>query len=148
MSGIFESMMTSRPRQQRRPRFGVLPTLSLLALALFPGLACLQLARSVDPRFVCAYVAAISALTLWLYWHDKRRAIVGGWRTPESTLHLLELLGGWPAAFLAQRAFRHKISKVRYQVTFWLIVALHQAVTFDFLSDWRYSQATLALLHR
>jgi len=42
-------------------------------------------------------------------------------------LHLLELLGGWPGAFLAQRRLRHKCSKRRYQFVFWLIVLAYQS---------------------
>jgi uncharacterized membrane protein YsdA (DUF1294 family) len=61
-------------------------------------------------------------------------------------LHLVELLGGWPAAFLAQRTFRHKISKTRFQVAFWTIVALYEAASFDFLAEWHYAQAAIRLL--
>ena len=120
----------------------------LVALLLFPSLASLRLARSFDPRFIFGYLISISGLTFWLYWHDKRRAEADGWRTPESTLHLAELLGGWPAAFLAQRAFRHKISKTSYQIAFWTIVAVHEAASFDFLSEWHYSQAAIRLLRQ
>ena len=63
-------------------------------------------------------------------------------------LHLAELLGGWPAAFVAQRALRHKISKTSYQATFWLIVALHQGVALDFLWDWQISHTLIRLLPR
>lgn len=118
----------------------------LVALLLIPSLAGLRLARSFDPRFVLGYFVAISGFTFWLYWHDKRRAETDGWRTPESTLHFAELLGGWAAAFLAQRTLRHKISKTSYQVAFWAIVAVHEAASFDFLSEWRYSQAAIRLL--
>jgi uncharacterized membrane protein YsdA (DUF1294 family)/cold shock CspA family protein len=59
------------------------------------------------------------------YIWDKQKAVTGGWRTPENTLHALELLGGWPAALVAQRLFRHKNRKVSYQIVFWAIVAVH-----------------------
>ncbi|MCY1427976.1 hypothetical protein D9M71_438460 [compost metagenome] len=62
------------------------------------------------------------------YWRDKRFAVAGAQRTPESRLHLLELLGGWPGGLLAQRLIRHKNRKVAYQVKFWLIVAVHLGV--------------------
>lgn len=120
--------------------------LLLAALLLLPLLVCLRLASSFHPLLIAGYVFAASALTFGLYWHDKRRAQADGWRTPESTLHLAELLGGWPAAFVAQRVFRHKISKTSYQIMFWMIVVLHEAASFDFLSDWRCSQAALNLL--
>jgi uncharacterized membrane protein YsdA (DUF1294 family) len=142
--------MNARGQQnkQRRSRLSLASLLLLGALLLFPFLAGLRLAHSLDPRVIAGYVVAICVLTFWLYWHDKRQAENDGWRTPEYTLHLAELFGGWPAAFLAQRAFRHKISKTRYQMAFWTIVSLHQAASFDFLSDWHYSQAAIKLLQR
>jgi uncharacterized membrane protein YsdA (DUF1294 family) len=81
---------------------------------------------------------ALSALTYFASARDKRKAQRGQWRTPESTLHLLELCGGWPGSFLAQHRFRHKLRKVSYQFTFWLIVAAHEAVAYDFLQGWRF----------
>ena len=94
------------------------------------------------------YAVVISGITFWLYWSDKRKAVGGEWRTPESVLHLAEILGGWPAAFLAQRALRHKISKTSYQATFWLIVVLHQAVALDSVTGWKMSQEIIRLMQR
>jgi len=54
-------------------------------------------------------------------------------------LHLAELLGGWPGAFLAQRRLRHKCSKVSYQFAFWCIVGLFQLVSTDFILGHRLS---------
>ncbi len=53
---------------------------------------------------------------------------------------MLELIGGWPGAFLAQRVFRHKISKRSYQVEFWIIVLLHQFLALDSLFGWRFTK--------
>ena len=51
----------------------------------------------------------------------------GAWRTPESTLHLLELLCGWPGAWLAQRTIRHKSVKTSFRIVFFMMVALNVA---------------------
>ena len=69
----------------------------------------------------------MSLVTFVAYYFDKRAARLGRPRTPEATLHILELLGGWPGALLAQRLIRHKNAKVGYQVVFWLIGAVHVA---------------------
>src|SRR5262245_51263462 len=90
----------------RRGRLSLMAGLTLLALLLLPGLATLRLARASDGRWIIGYLLLISTLTFCMYWSDKRKAERGGWRTPEFTLHLVEFLGGWPAAFLAQRVFR------------------------------------------
>ena len=50
---------------------------------------------------------------------------------------MAEAAGGWPGAFLAQRTFRHKISKTSYQAAFWFIVLSHEFVALDFLLDWK-----------
>ena len=130
-------------KTQREGRISSFAVIVLIALLVCPMLASVRLAQSFKPQFICGYIVAISVITFWLYRHDKRRAETNGWRTPEATLHLLELFGGWPAAFLAQRAFRHKITKTSYQAGFWLIVALHQIASFDLLQDWHYSRSAL-----
>jgi len=66
-----------------------------------------------------------------------------GRRLCEGRLHLLELLGGWPGALLAQRRLRHKCSKGSYQFVFWLIVLVYQFAAFDSLQNWQLSRAAL-----
>jgi uncharacterized membrane protein YsdA (DUF1294 family) len=110
--------------------------LAWLALLVLPALALGRLGLTVDRGWLWGGAAALSLLTFAVYAADKGRAKSGGGRVPESTLHLLELLGGWPGAFLAQRVVRHKNAKVRYQVWFWLIVLAHQLVALDYLLDW------------
>ena len=90
-----------------------------------------EVARVLDwlyerpPCAVLAWYALMSLVTLALYWRDKRAAVAGMWRTPECTLHLFELLGGWPGALIGQKKLRHKCSKVPYQVEFWIVVMLN-----------------------
>ncbi|XZG68965.1 DUF1294 domain-containing protein [Chitinibacteraceae bacterium HSL-7] len=67
---------------------------------------------------VLYWMLGASALAFLLYWHDKRQAQAGGWRTPEARLHLVALLGGWPGAWSAQRLFRHKSSKSSFRWVF------------------------------
>ena len=76
-------------------------------------------------RFVIAYYTLLSVVAFIVYRVDKRRAAGGDWRVSERTLHTIELLGGWPGAWIAQRVFRHKRHKTKYLVVFWLIVAAH-----------------------
>lgn len=68
-----------------------------------------------------------SLLAFGLYGFDKRRARLGGSRVPEARLHLVELLGGWPGAWIGQRVFHHKTRKTSFRIVFWLIVLLHAA---------------------
>jgi uncharacterized membrane protein YsdA (DUF1294 family) len=71
-------------------------------------------------RFVipAAYVV-LSATSFVMYGMDKSAAERGGWRTPEITLHLLSLAGGWPGALIGQQVFRHKTRKQPFRAIFW-----------------------------
>lgn len=83
------------------------------------------------PAWLLLAAAALNALTYLVYARDKRAARDGTWRTSERTLHLLALLGGWPAAWWAQQRLRHKSSKTEFRVVYWLTVVLHcAALTF------------------
>ncbi|MGV3532679.1 MAG: DUF1294 domain-containing protein [Chthoniobacteraceae bacterium] len=119
---------------------------SLLVLLVAPAAALYRLSYSIDGRILFGYWAAISALTYILYVRDKRKAERDEWRTPELDLPIGELLGGWAAAFFAQRVIRHKISKTTYQWTFWSIVFLHQFVAIDYLLGWSLSRSAVGML--
>lgn len=66
-----------------------------------------------------------SLITFFAYADDKTRASRNTRRTPETTLHLLALCGGWPGALAAQHLLRHKNRKRSFQVTFWGTVAVN-----------------------
>ncbi|HBW07958.1 MAG: cold-shock protein [Pseudomonas sp. BICA1-14] len=107
-----------------------------LKLVLFGLLCLLPLAGSLlrlGAVLPLAIYAVASLLTFVLYWRDKHSALKDRWRTPETTLHFFELVGGWPGALVAQQVFRHKTRKLSYQLAFWLIVVLHQAFWIDLL---------------
>jgi uncharacterized membrane protein YsdA (DUF1294 family) len=78
----------------------------------------------VLPVVVATYVL-MSAVTFAAYGLDKRAARRGARRTPEATLHLLSLLGGWPGALAAQNVFRHKTVKQPFRTVFWCTVVLN-----------------------
>ena len=82
------------------------------------------LAGRLSPAVLVLYLGA-SAIAFVAYALDKSAARKGRWRTPESTLHLLALVGGWPGALLAQKLLRHKSSKVEFQRVYWATVVLN-----------------------
>lgn len=89
------------------------------------------------PSWLKYIFVLINAVTLFGYWRDKKAAEQQAWRTQESTLLLLGLVGGWPAAFVAQHWFRHKNRKVSFQLLFWLTVLLNTSVFYSlWLSGW------------
>lgn len=76
---------------------------------------------------VAAAYIGISLLAFLAYVLDKGAAVAKQWRTPENTLHMFALAGGWPGALLAQQFLRHKTSKISFIVVFWITVALNIA---------------------
>ena len=121
---------------------------ALAGLLIGPGFAIHRLAPVIDYRITLGAAAALSLLTFWVYAIDKRRAQEGEYRVTEKTLHTLELLGGWPGAFLAQRKFRHKSAKPAFLLIFWLIVSAHQFLTIDYALHWRLSAGIKSALKR
>ena len=70
----------------------------MMALALLPLGAALWLGLDGQQWWPLAVLLSMSLLTVAAYAWDKRQAVRGEWRIPESRLHLLELCGGWPGA--------------------------------------------------
>jgi uncharacterized membrane protein YsdA (DUF1294 family) len=113
----------------------------LVVLLVGPGMALYRLRDIIAPVLAVMIVCGVSAAAFVGQWIDKRKAAAGEWRTPEATLHLFELLGGWPGSFLAQHSFRHKTAKAGYQIVFWLIVAGYEYAAIDFLLGWKLAHA-------
>jgi uncharacterized membrane protein YsdA (DUF1294 family) len=79
------------------------------------------------PLAVPIVYGAASVTAAIVYAADKSAAQRNQWRTPERTLHLLALAGGWPGALIAQTVFRHKSRKASFRIVFWTTVALNCA---------------------
>lgn len=79
------------------------------------------------PGLVLLFYLVASVVTFLAYASDKSAASRNAWRTSESTLHILALLGGWPGALTAQRVLRHKSSKKPFLISFWGTVVLNCA---------------------
>jgi uncharacterized membrane protein YsdA (DUF1294 family)/cold shock CspA family protein len=97
-------------------------------IAVFAVALAVLLIRHLIPSFVPMIYVVVSGLTMFAYAFDKSAALNARRRTPEQTLHVLELLGGWPGALIAQQLFRHKTNKTSYQVAFWFCVIVNLAV--------------------
>lgn len=86
------------------------------------------------PHWVGGVYVGLSLWSFAMYAYDKRQAQTGGWRTPESSLHTVAVLGGWPGALLAQQWLRHKSSKVPFRRVFWATVVLNMLAFIVLLS--------------
>ena len=89
---------------------------------------------------VVGWYLAMSFITYLVYAKDKRAAQQKQWRVPESTLHLLSVLGGWVGAMVAQSYLRHKTQKPGFRRTYYLTVILNLAALLYLISGGDISQ--------
>ncbi|HWH73953.1 MAG TPA: cold shock and DUF1294 domain-containing protein [Methylibium sp.] len=99
------------------------PGLALAALGA--GLVAWGMVEQRLPPITPLIALLLSLVTFFVYWGDKQAATRGAWRTPESSLHLLSLAGGWPGAWWAQTLLRHKSSKRAFLSVYWATVLLN-----------------------
>ncbi len=82
------------------------------------------------PLVIVGIYLMMSLIALIAYAIDKFAAQNDRWRTQESTLHLISLIGGWPGAYIAQKKLRHKSSKKAFINVYWVTVLLNLAGLF------------------
>ena len=116
-----------RAARSSAPRVAMDPA-TLLVIPVFAILYLLVTAFWPAPAWLPGLYAIASVATFAVYAADKAAARGGRRRTPESMLHLLAFVGGWPGALLAQALLRHKSAKVPFRVAFWCTVAGNAAV--------------------
>ena len=93
--------------------------LALATAALFFTLLVGLLVLDEVPVVLVAAYGLFSGVAFLMYGADKSAATQGRWRTSESTLHTIALVGGWPGALVARRVFRHKTIKQPFRTIFW-----------------------------
>mgnify|MGYP001216101648 CR=1 FL=1 len=77
--------------------------------------------------FLIPIYFVLSVFTYFSFEWDKLAATSGSQRTPENTLHILSLAGGWPGALIAQNQLRHKSKKQPFKTILWFSVVLNIA---------------------
>lgn len=114
------------PRRARKPHAPA-RRIPRLAIALTFLLAVIALTvAGVMPAALALGYGLMSVASYLMYALDKEVAGNARWRrTPEDTLHLLDLLGGWPGGLIAQHVARHKTAKASFQRGFWITVVLN-----------------------
>jgi len=75
--------------------------------------------------YVLTIYALASLVSVAMYWLDKRAAQLGTRRVRESTLHFIDLIGGWPGALVIRPIIRHKTIDLKFRVVLWGIILLH-----------------------
>lgn len=111
------------PRAARASASGV--PLALATSTLFFTVLVILIVLDQLPVILLAGYGLLSAVAVLTYRADKSAAQQGRWRTPESTLHAIDLVGGWPGALVARRVFRHKTTKQPFRTVFWVTVIVN-----------------------
>ncbi len=119
---IAVELVDEGPNAWRSPSRGKMPLLVAFGFLLFLFGA---FASGRLPFAGLALYMGASIVTFLVYAVDKYAATRQQWRTQESTLHLLALVGGWPGAVAAQQLLRHKSAKRSFQLLFWLTVVVN-----------------------
>ncbi len=104
----------------------------VVAVVFYLGLYWLAKDYTFFP-FLLAAAGLLSLYTLLVYGLDKRAAVQQRSRTPENTLHLLSLAGGWPGALIARPLFRHKTRKQPFSGIFWCTAIVSTGALLAFL---------------
>lgn len=110
----------------RPERAGTAPRRCAMPVAVgFLGVLAVLAMAGLLPRLIFFVYLGMSAFAFLAYAIDKAAARDARRRTPETTLHCLSLLGGWPGALLAQGLLRHKSLKASFQSVFRWTVAVN-----------------------
>ena len=110
----------------------------------FYGVLILLAATESLSWLLVGWYVVLGIITDMMYAKDKTAAQRDDWRTPESTLHLLSVLGGWVGALVAQTYLRHKSQKPEFRLMYYLTVVINLAGLLfiisgnetDFLGKW------------
>lgn len=98
---------------------------SLVITVIFLVIVVVSVLADKLPSIILAIYVGLSILTYLLYALDKSAAKKGTRRTPEDTLHVFALAGGWPGALIAQQKLRHKTRKEEFRFIFWITALLN-----------------------
>jgi len=113
------------PRQSESAARAQWGTATLFAIPAFLVAYTVVAVLWKPPLWVAGLYVGLSVITFLAYALDKSAASSGAWRTPENTLHMLALAGGWPGALLAQQFLRHKSTKQPFRQIFWATALLN-----------------------
>ena len=129
----------ARTPGRRQPGAAAAPAgqaLAIVLMLLWLGLLGWGLLSQRLPLWLLGAAVALNLVTFVAYAMDKSAAQNGSWRISEQQLHLLALLGGWPAAWWAQQWLRHKSRKTEFRSVYWATVLLHCAALALLLTRW------------
>ena len=109
------------PRRRKPP----MPIPRVAIGGLFLLAAIILMVMGVIPAALPLIYVLMSCGSYIAYVLDKASAGKNLQRVPEATLHMMDMLGGWPGGLIGQQQMRHKTAKASFRVTFWITVMLN-----------------------
>lgn len=139
-----ENVAYVRNRSRPEPIHGTGARSLVVAVAFLGFIATCSLTGKL-PALVLGLYFVMSVAAFIAYALDKSAARENRWRTKESSLHMLGLVGGWPGALFAQQVFRHKHKKQAFRQVFWFTVIMNCAALGWLLSPFGFSARQIIL---
>ena len=102
--------------------------LSIIFVLMFAIVIFILVATRKIPIGIATLYFGASLVTFIIYAMDKSAAKNESRRTPESSLHFLSLIGGWPGALVAQYTLRHKSKKQSFRSVFFITVVMNLGI--------------------
>jgi len=103
-------------------------SIAVIGLAVFGALALL----TQSPLYL-NWLIGWTVATFIAYGVDKAQARRGGWRMPETWLHILVMIGGFPGGWLGMFTFRHKTRKLLFKVILFAATLVHAVLAAVYL---------------
>ena len=96
-----------------------------IGIVIYIGFVVIASFIKLLPPYTLLFLSLMNVLSYWLYAQDKEAAQLGKRRIPEQTLHIVDALGGWCAAWLAQQKLRHKTQKQPFRKIYFCTIILN-----------------------
>ncbi len=115
-------------QERQKQKHGTPNLLCAFAIGYFLLMSALSIKMSLTnslSNMIPVYYLVVSVVSFVLYYHDKSKAARDDWRTPESTLHAVDVLGGWIGATFAHKLLNHKATKAAFRRVFYVTIMLN-----------------------
>lgn len=77
------------------------------------------------------YILLINVIGFFTMWYDKKMAMAGKYRVPESRIFLIAIIGGAVGVLLGMEIFKHKTKHLKFKIFVPVIIIL-QVIAFRF----------------
>ena len=74
---------------------------------------------------IAIWYLIINVVSFVMYGSDKKKAVKGEWRIPESTLLTTGAMGGGIGSLIGMNFFRHKTKKAAFRIMVPLFIVVH-----------------------